>query len=177
MLCGGGRRRPAGRSGPGAGPGRVQCGRAGDDSGGRLHPAASAAGRGADAAGRIAAGRKARYAGAGRDAVGRGESHRRRGRGRAGRLLRPGRADHPQRHPHGGRVHRHPDERAQPHPLGQQHPADRLRAGGAGAGRPAGGAGSAGDGGGPPPGPEGAGRELRAAERPHRPARADSAGL
>ena len=35
----------------------------------------------------------------------------------------------------------------------------------------------AGDGGGPPPGPEGAGRELRAAERPHRPARADSAGL
>ena len=36
--------------------------------------------------------------------------------------------DHPQRHPHGGRVHRHPDERAQPHPLGQQHPADRLSA-------------------------------------------------
>ena len=29
----------------------------------------------------------------------------------------------------------------------------------------------------PPPGPEGAGRELRAAERPHRPARADSAGF
>lgn len=46
-----------------------------------------------------------------------------------------------------------------------------------GAGCPAGGAGSAGDGGGPPPGPEGAGRELRAAERPHRPARADSAGF
>ena len=61
--------------------------------------------------------------------------------------------------------------------MGQQYSADRLRAGGAGAGRPAGGAGSAGDGGGPPPGPEGAGRELRAAERPHRPARADSAGL
>ena len=32
-------------------------------------------------------------------------------------------------------------------------------------------------GGGPSPGPEGAGREFRAAERPHRPARADSAGL
>ena len=55
--------------------------------------------------------------------------------------------------------------------------ADRLRAGGAGAGCPAGSAGSTGDGGGPPPGPEGAGRELRAAERPHRPARADSAGF
>jgi len=38
MLCGGRRRRPAGRSGPGAGPGRVQCGRARDDSGGRLYP-------------------------------------------------------------------------------------------------------------------------------------------
>ena len=74
MLCSGGRRRPAGRSGQGAGPGRVQCGRAGDDSGGRLHPAAPAAGRGTDAAGRIAAGRKARYAGAGRDAVGGGEA-------------------------------------------------------------------------------------------------------
>ena len=148
-----------------AGAGGIPGGGDRADRAGRLHPAAFAAGRDQNAAGGAAAGGAAGCAGSGREALGAGADHCAGGRGGAGGLLRPGRAGHPERHPHRRGLHRHPAAGADTDTLRVCGAADRLWPGGAGIGDPTGGTGGAGDGGGAASGTAGAGGEFWPAER------------